>query len=115
MNKKKQKISKYETIANSTTNIEPYRSSKKEEILECLGHEDAIQIILAALGNRKDADTIFINALLKSPKFWFCMLVLSMFISGLFCYLFYCFPEKAAHAVEKSINSKIPDLLPMVL
>ena len=104
---------KYEKIAKGIGGIEPYKSTTKEDILECLGHEDAIQKILTALGNRKDADRIFISAILKSWKFWACILGITIAISCLISYLFFRFPAQATHAIEKTINAQIPELFPL--
>ncbi len=110
-----EKESTYEKVARSARNIEPYRSVTLEEVCECLKHEDSIQVILAALRNRKDADKIFRSALLTSPKFWLYIMVPVMLVPILIScsigYCFYRFPEAAVHVVEKAVNSKVPELL----
>lgn len=110
------KESVYEKVAGSASNVEPYHSATLEEICECLKHEDAVQIILATLKNRKDADAVFRSALLTSPKFWFYVMtpvsIVSIFIACSIGYCFYRSPEVTAHFVEKAVNSKIPALLP---
>lgn len=111
--KKGLKNRKYEKVSKGIRGIEPYKSTTKEDILDCLGHEDAIQKILGSLGNRKDADQIFISAILKSWKFWVCIFAVPIAISCLISYLFLRFPSQTTHAIEKTINAKIPDLLPI--
>ena len=106
----------YEKVVSGASNIEPYHSVTLEEVCECLKHEDSIQVILAALRNRKDADMIFRSALLTSSKFWLCIMIPvlggSILVSCSIGYCFYRCPEAAAHIVEKAVNSKVPELLP---
>jgi hypothetical protein len=107
------KNKKYEKIKKGITITGPYISITKEDLLECLGHEDAIQKILAALKNRKDADEIFISAIIKSWKFWACILGSSIILCCVINYLFFRFPFQTTHVIEKAINAGISDLMPI--
>ena len=102
----------YEKVANGVKNIEPYTSISKNELLDLLGQDDIQKKIISSLGNRKDADKIFVSAILTSWKFWGIILALIFAFSIGISYLFVRFPSETSHVVEKTVNSKIPDLLP---
>src|ERR1700722_19017877 len=103
----------YEKAFNSAKNVESYNTTTLEQICDYLRHEDSIQTILRALENRKDADIIFLKAVLNNPKFWFVVLTSTVIVSCGINYCFHHYPKTAAHIVEKAVNAQVSDLLPI--
>lgn len=79
---------KYYEVRKEITNPTPYLLVTKKAFPEILCNDETLQKRLFALKNRKDADDIFISALLKSPRFWKYLLITCIILSILISYIF---------------------------
>lgn len=103
---------KYYEVVKEITNPIPYSLVTKKDFPKILCNDDTLQKLISALKNRKDADAIFITAILKSPRFWRYLLIVSIILSTTISYIFCHYYIPMNHIVEKTVNSKIPGLFP---
>lgn len=103
----------YNEIIKETKNPMPYSFVTKKDFSEILCNDGTLQKLVSALKNRKDADDVFISAILKSPRFWIYLLVTSAILSIIISYLFCHYSVPMNHVIEKTVNSQIPDLFPL--
>lgn len=106
----------YKEISKETKNPMPYSMDSmvtKKDFPEILCNDNTLQKLVSALKNRKDADDLFISAILKSPRFWKYFLVTSGILSIIISYLFSHYSVPMNHVIEKTVNSRIPDLFPV--
>lgn len=108
---------KYNSTYQTTRYIEPYRDTRRQELIDNLRHDEVLIALISVLKNRQDAREAFSTSVLKSLRFWFFLLtpslVLTILISCGCGYLFRYHPNESSHVLEKMVNSKIPDLIPM--